>query len=184
MHESSPVPSRHRANSAGATSANSTTVAAAERRPLVRTPDIASLHSADAPAETEAQLAADHFITKNGIACAGVHYILDLYGASRLDDLAHMETTMRAAVSAAHATLLHIHLHHFEPNGGISGVAVLAESHLSVHSWPERAYAAFDVFMCGDADPMAAVEVLRAGFQPASFELQEYLRGTHAANLK
>jgi S-adenosylmethionine decarboxylase proenzyme len=45
------------------------------------------------------------------------------------------------------ATLLHIHLHHFEPNGGVSGVAVLAESHISIHSWPKRGYAALDIFM-------------------------------------
>jgi len=62
-----------------------------------------------------------------------------------------MEATLREAVLQAGATLLHIHLHHFTPNGGISGVAVLAESHISVHTWPERNFAAFDVFMCGDA---------------------------------
>jgi len=48
---------------------------------------------------------------------------------------------MRDAVEAAGATLLHIHLHTFEPNGGVSGVAVLAESHISVHTWPEKGYA-------------------------------------------
>ena len=53
-------------------------------------------------------------------------------------------------MEAAGATLLHIHLHHFTPNGGVSGVAVLAESHISIHSWPEYGYAALDVFMCGD----------------------------------
>jgi S-adenosylmethionine decarboxylase len=51
-------------------------------------------------------------------------------------------------VDAAQATLLHIHVHHFQPNG-ISGVAVLAESHISIHTWPEVGYAAMDVFMCG-----------------------------------
>ena len=57
----------------------------------------------------------------------------------------------------AGATLLHIHLHTFTDGGGISGVAVLAESHISVHTWPEKGYAAFDVFMCGDAEPRKAL---------------------------
>ena len=84
---------------------------------------------------------------------------------------------MREAVEPAKATLLHIHLHHFTPNGGISGVAVLAESHISVHTWPERQFAAFDIFMCGDAKPELAVEVLRTHFQPGQFQVQELLRG-------
>jgi S-adenosylmethionine decarboxylase len=103
----------------------------------------------------------DHFIHRDGKIFAGTHLIIDLWGAQRLDELAHMEAAMRLAVEKAKATLLHIHLHHFTPNGGISGVAVLAESHISVHTWPEKNYAAFDVFMCGDAEPEKAVEVFK-----------------------
>jgi S-adenosylmethionine decarboxylase len=80
-------------------------------------------------------------------------------------------------VDAAGATLLHIHLHHFTPNGGVSGVAVLAESHISVHTWPERGYAAFDVFMCGAAEPERTIEVLREAFRPARLVIGEHLRG-------
>ena len=93
----------------------------------------------------------DHFVVRNGVRCAGAHLIIDLYGAERLDDIDHIEAALRRAVNAASATLLHIHLHHFEPNGGVSGVAVLAESHISIHTWPENGYAALDVFMCGKA---------------------------------
>ena len=93
----------------------------------------------------------DHFSIGNGIEFAGTHLIIDLWGARYLNNLTRMENTLRRAVTVAGATLLHIHLHHFTPNGGISGVAVLAESHISVHTWPERDYAAFDIFMCGDA---------------------------------
>jgi S-adenosylmethionine decarboxylase len=89
-----------------------------------------------------------------------------------------METAFVDAVQAAGATLLHIHMHHFTPNGGISGVAVLAESHISVHTWPERRYAAFDVFMCGDARPELAVEVLKERFRPGRIQVSELLRGT------
>ena len=61
------------------------------------------------------------------------------------------------------ATLLHIHTHKFSPQG-VSGVAILAESHISVHTWPEIGYGAFDVFMCGDAEQMNAVGVLSRAF--------------------
>jgi S-adenosylmethionine decarboxylase len=119
----------------------------------------------------------DHFIEKDGVKCAGSHLILDLFGAKHLDCLNRMELAFRGAVEAAGATLLHIHMHHFTPNGGISGVAVLAESHISVHTWPERDYAAFDVFMCGDARPELAIDVIKHAFEPDDYELSELLRG-------
>jgi S-adenosylmethionine decarboxylase len=132
------------------------------------------------PAPIQAQESADHFIVKNGVRCAGAHLIIDLYKASRLDDLDHIEATLRRCVEAAGATLLHIHLHHFEPNGGVSGVAVLAESHISIHTWPENGYAALDIFMCGNATPDACVPVLRKAFSPKRIAVGEHLRGQGA----
>ena len=123
------------------------------------------------------QDAQDHFIARDGVSFAGTHLIVDVWGADQLDDLKLMECAMREAVEAAKATLLHIHLHHFTPNGGISGVAVLAESHISVHTWPERQFAAFDIFMCGGAKPELAVKVLQTHFQPGQFQVKELLRG-------
>ena len=93
------------------------------------------------------------------------------------DDIAHVESVLNDCVEAAGATLLHIHLHHFTPNNGVSGVAVLAESHISIHSWPETGYAALDVFMCGDADPHRTIDVLRRAFRPGRIEVEEHLRG-------
>jgi S-adenosylmethionine decarboxylase len=119
----------------------------------------------------------DHFVVRNGVRCAGAHLIVDLYEAERLDDVDHIEATLRRCVDAAGATLLHIHLHHFEPNGGVSGVAVLAESHISIHSWPERSYAALDIFMCGNAEPDKCVPVLRQAFNPGRVAVSELLRG-------
>ena len=118
----------------------------------------------------------DHFIERNGVRCAGTHLIIDLFGAKRLDDLKHIKETLKRCVDIAGATLLHIHLHHFTPNGGVSGVAVLAKSHISIHSWPEADYAALDVFMCGDADPHATIEVLNAAFKPERTVVKEHLR--------
>lgn len=127
--------------------------------------------------QAEDGLHADHFICRDGKVFAGTHLIIDLWGATNLDKLDVMENALREAVEKAKATLLHIHLHHFTPNGGISGVAVLAESHISVHSWPERNYAAFDVFMCGDAEPEKAIDVLKAAFTPSDVKVDTILRG-------
>lgn len=119
----------------------------------------------------------DHFITRNGLEFAGTHLLIDFWGAEGLTDLELMESKFRECIQACEATLLHIHLHHFTPNGGISGVAVLAESHISVHTWPERGYAAFDIFMCGDAKPEKAIPVLRDAFRPTRLSVSEELRG-------
>ena len=122
----------------------------------------------------------DHFVVRNGVRCAGVHLIIDLYEAEGLSDIDRIEDALRKCVAAAGATLLHIHLHHFEPNGGVSGVAVLAESHISIHSWPEARYAALDVFMCGEAKPEACIPVLREAFTPRRIVVGEHLRGQGA----
>jgi S-adenosylmethionine decarboxylase len=121
----------------------------------------------------------DHFAVRNGVRCAGVHLIVDLRGAERLDDIDHIEATLRRCVAAARATLLHIHLHHFQPSG-VSGVAVLAESHISIHTWPEAGYAALDVFMCGSAEPDACIPVLREAFSAKEVVVDELLRGKQA----
>lgn len=128
------------------------------------------------PTESE-ELRKDYFIQRDGYHFAGTHLIIDLFGASRLDELEWMEKALRDAVEASEATLLHIHLHHFTPNGGISGVAVLAESHISVHTWPERDFAAFDVFMCGSARPEQSIAVLEAAFAPTELKVNELQRG-------
>jgi S-adenosylmethionine decarboxylase len=122
----------------------------------------------------------DFFMERAGVRCAGAHLIIDLYDAHKLDDLELIERTLRKCVEAAGATLLHMHLHPFEPNGGISGVAVLAESHISIHTWPEQHYAALDIFMCGRARPERCIEVLLEAFTPRRVAIEELLRGRSA----
>ena len=131
-----------------------------------------------APSVSESEERKDFFIERDGERFAGTHLIVDLWGAEGIDDLSYVEDTLRECVDAAEATLLHIHLHHFTPNDGISGVAVLAESHISIHSWPESGYAALDIFMCGDAKPHRAVEVLRQRFSPDHLAVTEHRRGS------
>lgn len=118
----------------------------------------------------------DHFIRRDGSIYAGTHLIVEVIEGTGLDDAARIERAFRDCVTACGATLLHIHTHKFSPQG-VSGVAVLAESHISVHTWPEIGYGAFDVFMCGEADPWRAVEVLRRAFHAGEVRVREILRG-------
>jgi len=126
---------------------------------------------------SRSQSGKDYFAFRDGVSFAGSHLIIDLWGGKKLDDLDHVERTLRQMAEAAGATLLHIHLHHFTPNGGISGVAVLAESHITIHTWPERGYAALDAFMCGDCDPRDTLPVLRRMLRPTELSVGEHLRG-------
>ncbi len=118
----------------------------------------------------------DHFIRRDGKIFAGTHLIIEVVEGEGLDDEARIQKAFRDCVSTCGATLLHIHTHKFSPQG-VSGVAVLAESHISVHTWPEIGYGAFDVFMCGDAEPWNAVDVLRTAFNAREVRVRELLRG-------
>ncbi|MBN2907268.1 MAG: adenosylmethionine decarboxylase [Rhodobacteraceae bacterium] len=118
----------------------------------------------------------DHFIRRDGRVFAGTHLIIEVVNGHGLDDEDRIQTAFRDCVDECGATLLHIHTHKFSPQG-VSGVAVLAESHISVHTWPEIGYGAFDVFMCGDADPWRAVGVLQRAFGTADVRVKELLRG-------
>jgi len=132
-----------------------------------------------ARAEADAT-AKDYFVERNGLRFAGTHLIVELWDAKNLDNLEIADRAMREAAAAAGATVLHIHLHHFQPNGGLTGVAVLAESHISIHTWPERRYAALDIFMCGACDPYKSIPVIRQAFEPGAVQLVEQRRGVMA----
>lgn len=120
---------------------------------------------------------ADHFSAQSdGQLRAGTHLIIELKNATGLDDQTRVESAFRDCVSATGSTLLHIHLHRFQPHG-VSGVAVLAESHITVHTWPELQYGAFDVFMCGKADPWRTVDVLARAFETSDVDVKEISRG-------
>ena len=149
----------------------------ADYRPMTRKIDdvVDEDFMSDAPEAIAS--AEDHLMTRKGVRCAGAHIIVDVYGGERLDDLAHIENTLKRCVEVSGATLLHVHLPHFDENGGVSGVAVLAESHISIHSWPEHGYAALDIFMCGETQPEACIGVLREAFSPSNIAVSEFLRG-------
>jgi len=136
--------------------------------------DFPSENQTNTVPETEQK---DYFVEKDGVRFAGTHLLVDLWGASNLGDPAHIDAALREAALAAGATILHSHFHHFSPNGGVSGVVVLAESHISIHTWPERNFAAVDIFMCGCCNPYESIPVLRAAFTPERVKLGEQRRG-------
>ena len=119
----------------------------------------------------------DFFIKENGMSYAGTHLTLDLWGATNLDNIEHIRSALIKCAQVSGATILHDHLHHFTPNGGVSGVLVLSESHISIHTWPERNFAALDIFMCGDATPKKAIPVLQEAFNPEHLLVNDLKRG-------
>lgn len=134
-----------------------------------------------APASSHSEEQKDYFIERDGERYAGNHLLIDFWGAKNLDDPAKIDATLCEAAVTAGATILHSHFHHFTPNGGVSGVIVLAESHISIHTWPERDFAAVDVFMCGACDPNLTIPVMQRLFQASKVVSQEERRGREAA---
>lgn len=108
----------------------------------------------------------------------GTHLLADLSGIvpERLRDCAALESLLRAAASAAGAQVLHGHFHSFGPGQGVTGVLLLAESHISLHTWPEVGFAAVDIFMCGAAQPQRALDVIKDALQAAQCQLQSVRR--------
>jgi S-adenosylmethionine decarboxylase proenzyme len=110
-------------------------------------------------------------------AGVGKQTICELWGAHNLNSVEVTERALRDAVNAAKATLVEVFVHRFAPHG-ISGIAVIAESHLAIHTWPELGYCAADFFTCSDtADHDAIVEVLRAAYDADHVEVKQFDRG-------
>jgi S-adenosylmethionine decarboxylase len=105
-------------------------------------------------------------VTEPAHHARGLHLIADLAegAATALADPALVEQVLRAAAQAAHVRVVGLNLHHFGPQQGVTGVALLAESHISIHTWPEEGVAAIDIFVCGaHADAWAALAVIERG---------------------
>jgi spermidine synthase len=107
----------------------------------------------------------------------GRHAICEFWGASNLNSTERLERALRDAVAAGNVTLIELFVHQFTPHG-VSGVALIAESHLAVHTWPEHSYFAADFFTCGDnADVDAIIEVLKDAFSAERVDLRFITRG-------
>lgn len=111
----------------------------------------------------------------------GRHLVAELYGCdhARLDDVVLVERLVREACAEVGATVLQVVAHRYAPQG-VTATAVIAESHLSVHTWPEHGYAAADVFTCGDLDPRLAFVHLRDGLAASQTRMRVVLRGLDA----
>ncbi|TVR15572.1 MAG: S-adenosylmethionine decarboxylase proenzyme [Balneolaceae bacterium] len=96
---------------------------------------------------------------------------------SKLNDVSYVETSLIQAAKASHATLISHNFHKFSPYG-ISGVVVIAESHIAIHTWPEYNYTAVDIFTCGDTiDPWVIQEYLKESFESKNVSSMEMKRG-------
>ena len=109
----------------------------------------------------------------------GKHVLLDFWGAKFLKDKEVIEGALQTAADACGATVLSIQVHEFGESTGITGVAILAESHITIHTWPEIDYAALDIFVCGTCDPDKATKVLTNIFQPEKSKVTTHHRGQH-----
>ena len=111
---------------------------------------------------------------------AGVHYMAELWGARVVSQPDELSRLLHGAAQAAGSTVVREAVHAYTPQG-ITGFILLAESHLSLHTWPELDYIAVDIFTCGDqADGRAAIAYLEQALSPRRVEIQKVLRGRQA----
>ena len=115
-------------------------------------------------------------------ARGGRHVIIECFGEQAGYDAVALERLLRRAAAAGRATVLSCHMHGFGASGGVTGVALLAESHITVHTWPEAGYAAFDVFMCGSCDADRAAAVLAEAAPAARAVIRRVARPSPAAD--
>src|SRR6267143_3310485 len=114
-----------------------------------------------------------------GLNALGRHLLLELFDCApdAIDSLEAVKGALVEAARRAQATIVDVVFHEFNPFG-ISGVVVIAESHLAIHTWPEYRYAAVDVFSCGDVlQPQAAADHLVAELGAARASVVELQRG-------
>lgn len=111
---------------------------------------------------------------------AGTHLIIDLFGASRLDDAAHVEQALRACAAAAGREVQSLHLHRLA--GGLTGFAALDDGHITYNARPASGFAAVDMLVAGDAKPHATVDLLREAFSAADVVLKGHQRGVETTS--
>jgi S-adenosylmethionine decarboxylase len=107
----------------------------------------------------------------------GRQFICDCFGCEGdINSVTVIRGALEEAVKRANMTLLRVMIHQFAPHG-ITAVAIVAESHVFIHTWPERKYVALDAFTCGQsAAPEGILEVIRAAFLPKHIRMQEIIR--------
>lgn len=136
------------------------------------------LNRPSAEANTDSRAVPVSEPTVDPIPTNGTHLLLEMHGCdcALLDDLNHISQLMRRASSAAGATVLAHASHQYSPQG-VSLVLTLAESHFSIHTWPEVGYAAIDFYTCGACDPEKAIPIILFGLNARGWDCLHVLRG-------
>ena len=106
----------------------------------------------------------------------GRQILCDMWGCEGLEDADLAESALQEATRAGNATLIRSFVHRFSPHG-LTALALIAESHVALHTWPEYGYASVDVFTCGDADPEAILDRLIATYRPREVQRLTLDRG-------
>lgn len=110
----------------------------------------------------------------------GRHFLIEYHGCNpdTLDNVDLVRDIMVFAAKESGATILNAYLHKFSPQG-VSGVIVIAESHIAIHTWPEHGYAAVDIFTCGsNVDPWVAYKIMKDKLESSESSTKEITRGT------
>lgn len=108
---------------------------------------------------------------------AGLHLLAEFWDGKIIDDAEKIKSLLVEAVKRANNTPLEFVVHKFEPQG-VTGIVLLAESHISIHTWPEFNYVALDIYTCGDkSSPQKALDYLKSEFNPKRFEISRIKRG-------
>lgn len=116
-------------------------------------------------------------VKKNKLKYAGIHLIVEFWNGRSIAGEKELKEILIGAAKAANSTALDISIYKFKPQG-ITGVVLLAESHIAIHSWPEYEYMAIDVFTCGEKSaPDKALDYLREKFQPKKVKVKRVKRG-------
>lgn len=116
------------------------------------------------------------FVIDGDITYAGQHLLLDLYDCENMSDVESIIEITTMAAKATGATVLFNHGHPFD-GGGSSGVIILAESHISWHSWQLERFIAIDIFVCGSCNPYLAIPILEKFFSPGRLATKMERRG-------
>lgn len=108
---------------------------------------------------------------------AGDHILLEIAGAKNLDNISFIEQKLTDAAKLSGASIIMTNFHGFGDGQGVTGVVVLAESHITIHTWPEHGFAAIDIFMCGKANAFLPIKYLVEAFEATKFDYRVDRRG-------
>lgn len=124
------------------------------------------------PPGVKARLQSD----RPNVRWAGLHLLIDFWGAHDLGDLDVCRRAIEEATRACGCQLIDLSIRKYGDRGGVSAVGLLAESHISVHTWLEYGLAACDMFVCGSVDPYKVIPVFRRAFRPEHIRIVEQKR--------